>query len=168
MRLLLFTVVLALLAAGGVWASASGDGRLRLPGSERGTATQADRAERAGDRARRAERAGRRRARAERRRRGLRVRASRCPVGLAGCAAARGRVLYVEAVDPDGDGDLHVVLAGGGVTGPGLTAVDVEPALRPARDPRPGDLASAAGQVQRGSYGQDQIHAVEFHTRRAR
>jgi hypothetical protein len=29
-----------------------------------------------------------------------------------------------------------------------------------------GDRASAAGPVQRGSYGQSQIHALEFHARR--
>ena len=82
------------------------------------------------------------------------------------CARARGRVVYVERVDPDGDGDLHVVIADGSVTTPGLTAVDVSPALRPRRDPRVGDRASAAGPVQRGSYGQSQIHALEFHVRR--
>jgi hypothetical protein len=93
--------------------------------------------------------------------------ASRCPAGLARCRAAQGRILFVEAVDPDGDGDLHVVIAGGGVSAPGITAVDVAPALRPRRDPRVGDRASAAGQVQRGSFGQSQIHAVEFHVRRS-
>lgn len=75
-------------------------------------------------------------------------------------------MLYVESVDPDGDGDLNVVLAGGGVSGPGITSVDVSPALRPRRDPRIGDRVSAAGPVQRGSFGQAQIHAVELHVRR--
>ncbi len=92
--------------------------------------------------------------------------AAQCPAGLAGCRAVSGRVVYVESVDPDGDGDLHVVLTGGDVTAPGITAVDVAPALRPRRDPRVGDRASAAGQVQPGSFGQSQIHAVEFHVRR--
>jgi hypothetical protein len=78
----------------------------------------------------------------------------------------RGRVLFVESEDPDGDGDLHVVISGGGVTGPGVTSIDVRPGLRPRRDPRIGDEVSAAGQVQRGSFGQAQIHAVEFHLRR--
>ena len=36
--------------------------------------------------------------------------------GGGGCAAVTGRVLYVEAVDPDGDGDAHYVVAGGDVT----------------------------------------------------
>ncbi len=87
-----------------------------------------------------------------------------CPAGLSGCRAVRGRVVFVEAVDPDGDGDLHVVVADGSITAPGLTSVDVRPGLRPERDPRIGDEVSAAGQVQRGSIGQDQIHAVEFTT----
>jgi hypothetical protein len=96
------------------------------------------------------------------------VRASHCPAGVPGCRSVRGRVVYVESVDPDGDGDLHVVLAAGDVTLPGLTSVDVAPALRPARDPRVGDEVSAAGPVQRGSIGQSQIHALELHVRRAR
>jgi hypothetical protein len=91
---------------------------------------------------------------------------ARCARGVAGCASARGRIVFVERVDADGDGDLHVVIAGGGVTAPGLSAVDVSAALRPRRDPRVGDRASAAGPVQRGTYGQSQIHALEFHARR--
>ncbi len=90
------------------------------------------------------------------------VRRSHCPAGVARCRAVRGTVILVERVDPDGDGDLHVVLNAGSVTGPGLTAVDVAPERRPRRDPRVGDRASAAGPVQTGSYGQAQIHALEF------
>jgi hypothetical protein len=90
------------------------------------------------------------------------VRRSRCPDGVAGCREVRGTVVFVESVDPDGDGDLHVVLNAGSVTGPGVTAVDVPPERRPRRDPRIGDRASAAGPVLTGSYGQSQIHALEF------
>jgi hypothetical protein len=91
---------------------------------------------------------------------------ARCPGSLRGCRSALGRVVLVESVDPDGDGDLHVVLAGrDGVTAPGFTAVDVRRGLRPRRDPRVGQLATAAGQVQRGSYGQHQIHALSFRLR---
>ena len=91
------------------------------------------------------------------------LRRARCPRGLQGCRTALGRVVYVESVDPDGDGDLHVVLFGrDGITAPGLTAVDVRRGLRPRRDPRVGQLVTAAGPVQRGSYGQRQIHAVRF------
>jgi hypothetical protein len=91
-----------------------------------------------------------------------RIRAARCPKQAANCAWAVGRVIYIESVDPDGDGDLHVVVNGGGISLPGLTAVDVRPGLRPRRDPRPGDRVTAAGPVQRGSFGQDQIHALQF------
>jgi hypothetical protein len=90
---------------------------------------------------------------------------SRCPEGVPGCRAVRGTVLYVERVDPDGDGDLHVVVDAGSITLPGMTAIDVAPALRPRRDPRVGDRVSAAGPVQPGSYGQEQIHALEFSAR---
>jgi hypothetical protein len=91
------------------------------------------------------------------------VRKARCDDGVPDCRAIRGTVIYVERVDPDGDGDLHVVLNAGSITLPGMTAVDVAPELRPRRDPRIGDRASAAGPVEKGSYGQSQIHALEFH-----
>jgi hypothetical protein len=94
------------------------------------------------------------------------VRRSRCPDDVPGCRAVRGTVVYVERVDPDGDGDLHVVVDGSSITLPGMTAVDVAPELRPKRDPRVGDRVSAAGPVQVGSYGQDQVHALEFRVRR--
>jgi hypothetical protein len=82
-------------------------------------------------------------------------------VHCVGCVSVHGRILYAERVDPDGDGDLHVVVLDGSVTAPGVTAVDVRRGLRPPRDPRPGELFSAAGPVQPGSYGQSQIHALK-------
>jgi hypothetical protein len=91
------------------------------------------------------------------------VRRSRCGADVPGCRSVRGTVVYVEHVDPDGDGDLHVVVAAGSITLPGMTAVDVAVDLRPGRDPGIGDRVSAAGPVQPGSYGQSQIHALEFH-----
>ena len=94
------------------------------------------------------------------------VRRARCRAGVDGCRSVRGSVLYVERVDPDGDGDLHVVVLDGSITAPGMTAIDVRPGLRPRRDPRVGDRVSAAGPVQRGSHGQSQIHALIFRTRR--
>lgn len=89
---------------------------------------------------------------------------SRCPDGLADCRTAQGRIVYVERVDPDGDGDAHFVIADPqGITLPGLTAVDVRKGLRPRPLPGAGTLVSAAGPVQTGSYGQSQIHALELH-----
>jgi hypothetical protein len=70
----------------------------------------------------------------------------------------------VERVDPDGDGDAHfVIFDRQGITLPGLTAIDVRKGLRPHPLPGSGDLISAAGPVQTGSYGQSQIHALELH-----
>jgi hypothetical protein len=94
-----------------------------------------------------------------------RLRKARCRDGVPDCAAVRGRIVYVERVDPDGDGDLHVVVADGGISAPGLTSIDVRPGLRPDEDPSIGDLATAAGPVQRGSAGQGQIHALTFRVR---
>lgn len=95
------------------------------------------------------------------------VRRAHCPPDVPDCRRTRGTVIYVESVDPDGDGDLHVVLEDpGSLTLPGVTAVDVAIDLRPKRDPRIGDRVSAAGPLQTGSYGQSQIHALEFNVRR--
>jgi hypothetical protein len=90
------------------------------------------------------------------------VRRSHCPPDVPGCKTVRGEIIYVERVDPDGDGDLHVVVAAGSLTLPGVTAIDVAKDMRPARDPRIGDQASAAGPLETGSYGQEQIAALEF------
>jgi hypothetical protein len=94
-----------------------------------------------------------------------RVAPSHCPPGLPSCRITEGRIIYVERVDPDGDGDAHFVVADPqGISFRGLTAIDVRKGLRPRPLPGPGDLISAAGPVQTGSYGQSQIHALELHT----
>ena len=95
-----------------------------------------------------------------------RVERARCAAAAANCAAVTGRVLYVERVDTDGDGDAHYVLAGGNVTARGVSVIDVGRHLRPRRLPRLGELVSAAGPVFTGSYGQRQIEATELHHQR--
>jgi hypothetical protein len=93
-----------------------------------------------------------------------RLEPANCPAGLANCRSASGRILYVERVDPDGDGDAHFVLVSRqGVTAPGISVIDVRRSLRPSPLPGPGDRLSAAGPVERGSHGQRQIAAVEVH-----
>jgi hypothetical protein len=93
-----------------------------------------------------------------------RVAPSHCSPGHPACRTTEGRIVYVERVDPDGDGDAHFVIADPqGITLPRLTAIDVRAGLRPHPLPGPGDLISAAGPVQTGSYGQSQIHALEVH-----
>ena len=83
-----------------------------------------------------------------------------CPAGAPNCETAAGRILFVERVDPDGDGDAHFVLADDeGITGPGISVIDVRQELRPRPLPGPGDLMSAAGPVYEGSFGQRQIQA---------
>jgi hypothetical protein len=90
-----------------------------------------------------------------------------CPPAASNCRTASGRVLYVERVDPDGDGDAHFVLASrDSITGPGISVIDVRRALRPSPLPGPGDRLSAAGPVYTGSYGQRQIEATELHVAR--
>jgi hypothetical protein len=85
-----------------------------------------------------------------------------CPPNGANCEAATGRIIYVERVDPDGDGDAHFVILGpDSVTAPGVSVLDVERRLRPHPLPGPGDLISGAGPLYTGSYGQRQIQATE-------
>jgi len=97
-----------------------------------------------------------------------RVAPSRCPSVLPRCRSAEGRIVFVEAHDSDGDGDAHFVLVDlQGITLPGLTAVKVPRRLRPDPLPGLGDLISAAGQVQTGSHGEDEIHAREVHVARS-
>lgn len=85
-----------------------------------------------------------------------------CDQGAANCAAASGTILYVERVDPDGDGDAHFVLySDESITLPGISVIDVAKDLRPHPLPGPGALVAAAGPVFPGSYGQHQIQATE-------
>jgi hypothetical protein len=92
-----------------------------------------------------------------------------CPPAAANCKAAAGRVVGLESVDADGDGDLHLLIASRtSITLPGITVLDINKDLRPADDPRVGDWAAGAGPVYTGSYGQSQIQVerVVFDPRR--
>jgi hypothetical protein len=92
---------------------------------------------------------------------------ARCPDSATNCRAATGSVVYVERVDPDGDGDLHVViLDASSLSAPGVTVLDVSRGLRPDRDPMVGDLVTGAGPVYRGSYNQRQIQVTVFRAAR--
>ena len=83
-----------------------------------------------------------------------------CPADASNCSEASGEIIYVERVDPDGDGDAHfVLLSGESITGPGISVIDVRPELRPSPLPGIGDELAASGPVLTGSYGQSQIQA---------
>jgi hypothetical protein len=95
------------------------------------------------------------------------LRPARCPADAAGCRVASGRIIYVERVDPDGDGDAHFVLASrASITAPGISVVDVRRGLRPKRLPGVGDHLSAAGPLETGRYGQRQIYALRLRVTR--
>lgn len=86
-----------------------------------------------------------------------------CPPDAANCASVSGRILYVEAVDPDGDGDAHFALISReSITLPGISVVDVGLGIRPRRLPEPGDYMSAIGPVYQGSHGQRQVEATQI------
>lgn len=83
-----------------------------------------------------------------------------CPTEVADCETAGGSILFVERIDPDGDGDAHfVLLSREGITAPGISVIDVRTDLRPKPLPGPGDLLAGAGPVFEGSFGQRQIQA---------
>ena len=84
-----------------------------------------------------------------------------CPPHPVNCKSAGGRVIALQSYDPDGDGDLHVIIAGPSITLPGITVLDVSKRLRPRKDPRVGDWAAGAGPVYKGSYGQRQIEVTK-------
>ena len=91
-----------------------------------------------------------------------------CEPSADNCAEAAGKIVYVERIDPDGDGDAHFVLLDSpGVTGPGISVVDVAADLRPKPLPEPGELLAAAGPVYEGSFGQRQIQATAVTSARA-
>ena len=84
------------------------------------------------------------------------------PNANANCAAATGKIIYIQRLDPDGDGDAHFVLASSeSITAPGISVIDVAVDLRPHPLPGPGALIAAAGPVYPGSAGQHQIQATE-------
>jgi hypothetical protein len=90
-----------------------------------------------------------------------------CPADTANCRTAAGQIIYVERVDPDGDGDAHfVITSADSITAPGISVIDVKRSLRPSPLPGPGDWISAAGPVYEGSHGQSQIEAVRVRVRR--
>lgn len=89
---------------------------------------------------------------------------SSCPSDSSNCVVATGRVIYVEANDPDGDGDAHfVTVSKQSVTMAGITIFDVRADLRPDPLPGVGDLVGGAGPVYPGHAGQMQIQVDEFH-----
>jgi hypothetical protein len=84
-----------------------------------------------------------------------------CPAKIDGCRSVRGRAIHVERVDPDGDGDLHVVIVSRqSVTAPGVTVIKVPRRKRPDHIPSVGDSVAAAGPTERGAHGEDEIKAV--------
>ncbi len=84
------------------------------------------------------------------------------------CERAAGEIVYVERVDPDGDGDAHFVLVSReGITAPGISVIDVRADLRPRPLPGPGDQLAASGPVYEGSFGQRQIQAEAIRFRRS-
>jgi hypothetical protein len=74
------------------------------------------------------------------------------------CREVAGRVLRVERTDPDGDGDMHIVLASrDSLTLPGISVVKFARARRPAAPPPIGAWMSVAGAVGKGAGGESEL-----------
>jgi hypothetical protein len=81
------------------------------------------------------------------------------------CHVVSGRIVYVQRDDPDGDGDVHVVLASrGSVTWPGVSVVKLPASLRGTPDLGVGRWLVASGDTYAGSHGEDIVEAVEVAT----
>ena len=71
------------------------------------------------------------------------------------------------AIGVDGLDGQHASRVSGAVRLAGIAVFDVSRALRPPRDPRPGDRVTGAGPVYRGSFRQRQIEVRTFRVARA-
>ena len=92
---------------------------------------------------------------------------ARCPRDATDCRSVRGLVIYVQAVDPDGDGDAHIAVADRrSLTYPGVAVIKLTREMRPSRLPRQADQVAAAGPIQRSSDGSPEIRASVLHVRR--
>jgi hypothetical protein len=81
------------------------------------------------------------------------------------CRVVGGRIVYVQRDDPDGDGDVHVVLASrGSVTWPGVSVVKLSASLRNTPGLGVGRWLVASGHTYAGSHGEDIVGAVEVAT----
>jgi hypothetical protein len=79
------------------------------------------------------------------------------------CQVVDGRIVYLQRVDPDGDGDLHVLLLSRqSVTGPWLTMLKVPAPLRTGMDPGIGRWVRALGQRFRAEHGENSIRVARW------
>ena len=79
------------------------------------------------------------------------------------CAAVSGRVVYVQAVDPDGDGDLHVaLLSRQSLTYPGISVVKFQQRVRPAHPPAIGSWMTAVGERYTGTHDDHNVRVERY------
>jgi hypothetical protein len=80
-----------------------------------------------------------------------------------GCAVAQGRVVYIQRHDPDGGGDLHVILASGqSVSFPMLSIVKFQRGKHPHPPIGWGDWVSARGYLMRGSHQKEAVVTIDY------
>ena len=79
------------------------------------------------------------------------------------CRSSTGRVIYLQRHDPDGGGDLHVViLTGRGVTFPMASVMKFRRGNRPRPAVGIGDWVSARGYMLRGSHGSNDLVVLKY------
>jgi hypothetical protein len=85
------------------------------------------------------------------------------PTDWSPCREVDGRVVYIQRVDPDGDGDLHVLLLSRqSVTGPWLTLLKVPDKLRTGMDPGIGRWVRATGHLYTAEHGETSIGVARW------
>lgn len=91
------------------------------------------------------------------------LRRPRCRHGVADCASTSGTIVYVERVDPDGDGDLHVaLLSRQSLTYPGISVVKFERRVRPAHVPAIGSWMTAVGERYTGTHDDRNLRVERY------
>lgn len=90
----------------------------------------------------------------------------RCTDSGTACRAVSGRVLYVEEQDPDGDGDLHLVLfSRDSLTRRYVSILKLGADDRPADVPGFGAWVGATGRPYRGERGERNLEVERLRVR---
>jgi hypothetical protein len=79
------------------------------------------------------------------------------------CGAVGGRVVYVQGVDPDGDGDMHVaLLSRQSLTYPAISVVKFERRVRPPHAPAIGSWMTAVGERYTGTHDDRNLRVERY------
>jgi hypothetical protein len=79
------------------------------------------------------------------------------------CRPVDGRIVYIQRVDSDGDGDLHLLLISRqSVSAPGFTMLKINARLREGMDPGIGRWVSAVGMEFDAEHGERSVDVIRW------